>query len=71
MNDWGYACFAQLLGAAFNRRAGTDIVNVSYRGVQQAVTDFLAGQVQRLFADLPAITPRWRRPAPRNPCWQN
>ncbi|MEI6722383.1 MAG: tripartite tricarboxylate transporter substrate binding protein [Betaproteobacteria bacterium] len=58
LNFGAGASFAQLLGAAFNRRAGTDIVNVSYRGVQQAVTDFLAGQVQLLFADLPAILPQ-------------
>jgi tripartite-type tricarboxylate transporter receptor subunit TctC len=58
LNFGSGASFAQLLGAAFNKRAGTDIVNVPYRGVQQAVTDFLAGQVQLLFADLPAILPQ-------------
>ena len=59
LNFGAGASFAQLLGAAFNRRAGTDIVNVSYRGVQQAVTDFLAGQVQLLFADLRPSTPAY------------
>ncbi|CAM9925598.1 unnamed protein product [Phaeothamnion confervicola] len=58
LNFGSGASFAQLLGAAFNKRAGTDIVNISYRGVQQAVTDFVAGQVQLLFADLPAILPQ-------------
>ena len=58
LNFGSGASFAQLLGAAFNKRAGTDIVNVPYRGVQQAVTDFLAGQVQLLFADLPSILPQ-------------
>ena len=58
LNFGSGASFAQLLGAAFNKRAGTDIVNISYRGVQQAVTDFVAGQVQVLFADLPAILPQ-------------
>jgi tripartite-type tricarboxylate transporter receptor subunit TctC len=58
LNFGSGASFAQLLGAAFNKRAGTEIVNVPYRGVQQAVTDFLAGQVQLLFADLPAILPQ-------------
>ena len=59
LNFGAGASFAQLLGAAFNRRAGTDIVNVSYRGVQQAVTDFLAGQVQLLFADPRPSTPAY------------
>ena len=58
LNFGSGASFAQLLGAAFKKRAGTEIVNVPYRGVQQAVTDFLAGQVQLLFADLPAILPQ-------------
>lgn len=52
--------FGQMLGEAFKRRSGADITLVPYKGVQQAVTDFIGGQVQLVFADLPSILPQHR-----------
>lgn len=52
------ASFAQLLGEAFKQRTGTVIENVSYKGVQPAINDLLAGQVQLTFADLASILPQ-------------
>ena len=54
------ASFAQLLGEAFKSRAGVDIVNVPYKGIQPALTEFLAGRVEIAFADLPSILPQQR-----------
>jgi tripartite-type tricarboxylate transporter receptor subunit TctC len=50
--------FGQMLGEAFKRRSGADITLVPYKGVQQAVTDFIGGQVEAVFADLPSILPQ-------------
>jgi tripartite-type tricarboxylate transporter receptor subunit TctC len=52
------ASFAQLLGEAFKHRAGVDIVHVRYKGIQPAITEFLAGRVELIFADLPSILPQ-------------
>jgi tripartite-type tricarboxylate transporter receptor subunit TctC len=52
------ASFAQLLGEAFKQRTGSAIENVSYKGVQPAISDLLAGQVQLTFADLASILPQ-------------
>ena len=52
------ASFAQLLGEAFKHRTGVDIVNVPYKGIQPAITEFLAGRVEITFADLPSILPQ-------------
>ena len=57
LNYGSGASFAQLTGEAFKNRTGAVITHVPYKGVQQAVTDFLGGQVQIIFADLPSILP--------------
>ena len=57
LNYGSGASFAQLTGEAFKNRTGAVITHVPYKGVQQAVTDFLGGQVQVIFADLPSILP--------------
>ena len=57
LNYGSGASFAQLTGEAFKTRTGTVLTHVPYKGVQQAITDFLGGQVQVIFADLPSILP--------------
>lgn len=57
LNYGSGASFAQLVGEAFKIRTGTQITHVPYKGVQPAITEFLAGQVQLIFADLPSVLP--------------
>ena len=52
------ASFAQLLGEAFKHRTATDMVHVPYKGIQPAITEFLSGRVDIIFADLPSILPQ-------------
>lgn len=44
----------------FKMMTGTRITRVTYKGTQQAVTDVISGQVQLVFANLPAIMPHVR-----------
>jgi tripartite-type tricarboxylate transporter receptor subunit TctC len=41
--------------ASFALRAGLELVHVPYRGVAPAITDLMAGRVDLMFADLPAL----------------
>ena len=54
------ASFAQMVGEAFKRRAGVDLLHVPYKGVQPAVTETVAGRAQVIFADIPSLVPSYR-----------
>src|SRR5690606_2154936 len=41
--------------AALALRAGIELVHAPYRGVAPAVTDLMAGRVDLMFADMPAL----------------
>ena len=41
----------------FKRMTGTQMVHVPYKGVQQAITDMIGGQVQLVFPNTPVILP--------------
>jgi tripartite-type tricarboxylate transporter receptor subunit TctC len=49
MASGGIGTGPHLAGELFKQMAGLDIVHVPYRGVPQAFTDLLAGQVQLMF----------------------
>ena len=49
-----------LAGELFRRLAGLDMVHVPYRGAAPAMTDLMAGQIQVLFDNLPAVLPQLR-----------
>jgi tripartite-type tricarboxylate transporter receptor subunit TctC len=51
----GMGSVAHLAGVAFDLRAGTSMVPVSYRGVGEAIRDLLGGHVQAWFATVPAV----------------
>jgi tripartite-type tricarboxylate transporter receptor subunit TctC len=51
----GIGSMPHLAGEAFRAAAGIDIIHVPYRGAAPAVTDLIAGQVQMMFADMPAM----------------
>ena len=54
------ASFAQMVGEAFKRRAGVDLLHVPYKGVQPAVTETVAGRAQVIFADIPSLVPSYK-----------
>ena len=43
-----------MAGELFKMMTGVDMVHVPYRGVAPALTDLIGGQVQVMFATLPA-----------------
>jgi tripartite-type tricarboxylate transporter receptor subunit TctC len=47
-----------LAGAMFNEIAGTDLVQVPYRGASQALTDLMGGQVRLAFLDVYTAAPQ-------------
>jgi tripartite-type tricarboxylate transporter receptor subunit TctC len=51
----GIASSLHMAGELLKLRAGIDIVHVPYRGAAPAVTDLLAGRIQILCADVPAL----------------
>jgi tripartite-type tricarboxylate transporter receptor subunit TctC len=46
-----------LSGEVFKRMTGTQMVHVPYKGVQQAITDVIGGQVQLVFPNVSVILP--------------
>jgi tripartite-type tricarboxylate transporter receptor subunit TctC len=50
----GIGSSPHVTGVLFNMMAGTDILHVPYRGVANATTDLLGGNIQVLFDTLPA-----------------
>jgi tripartite-type tricarboxylate transporter receptor subunit TctC len=51
----GIGSSLHLAGELFKMRAGIDIVHVPFRGAAPAVTELLAGRIQILLADVPAL----------------
>lgn len=51
----GIASSLHMAGELLKLRAGIDIVHVPYRGAAPAVTDLVAGRIQILCADVPAL----------------
>lgn len=51
----GIGSSLHMAGELFKQRAGIDIIHVPYRGAAPAVTDALAGRIQILMADVPAL----------------
>lgn len=54
----GNGSMPHLAGESLRAAAGIDITHVPYRGAAPAVTDLMAGQVQIMFADMPALMPQ-------------
>jgi tripartite-type tricarboxylate transporter receptor subunit TctC len=46
-----------LLGEAFKKQAGIDLVHVPYKGAPPALIDMLGGQVQVMFPGFPVVQP--------------
>jgi tripartite-type tricarboxylate transporter receptor subunit TctC len=53
----GTGASEHLSGVLFTRLTGTDMLHVPYKGVAQAITDTIAGEVQLTYAVLPAALP--------------
>ncbi|WP_439596749.1 Bug family tripartite tricarboxylate transporter substrate binding protein [Falsiroseomonas sp.] len=53
----GVGSSLHMAGELLKIRAGIDIVHIPYRGAAPAVTDLLAGRIQMLAADVPALLP--------------
>lgn len=51
----GHGSTGHLTGELFSRRAGIEMVHVSYKGGGQAVQDLLGGQIQMLVTALPTV----------------
>ena len=51
----GIGSSSHLAGVAFDQRAGTTMLPVSYRGGGEALKDLLAGQVDAWFAPIPSV----------------
>jgi tripartite-type tricarboxylate transporter receptor subunit TctC len=54
MASAGNGASAHVSGELFKMMAGIDVVHVPYRGAAPALTDLIAGQVQVMFAAMPA-----------------
>lgn len=61
----GVASSLHMAGELLKLRAGIDIVHVPYRGAAPAVTDLMAGRIQILCADVPALIGQVRSGAVR------
>ena len=53
----GIGSSGHLNGEMLKRLAGVEIVHVAYKGAGPAIQDVVAGQVQMLFDNLPAVLP--------------
>ena len=60
MASAGNGTTAHLAGELFKMMTGVDMLHVPYRGTGPALTDLLGGQVQVMFATMPATIPHIR-----------
>jgi tripartite-type tricarboxylate transporter receptor subunit TctC len=60
MASAGIGTAVHLSGELFKMMTGIDMVHVPYRGTSPAITDLLGGQVQVMFATMPATIPHIR-----------
>jgi tripartite-type tricarboxylate transporter receptor subunit TctC len=54
----GAGASEHLSGFMFTQMTGTDMLHVPYKGIPQAITDTMAGEVQLTYAVLPAALPQ-------------
>jgi tripartite-type tricarboxylate transporter receptor subunit TctC len=54
---FGLATMPHILGEAFKQAAGIDLINVPYRGGEQARTDLLGGRVHMNISPVPQLLP--------------
>jgi tripartite-type tricarboxylate transporter receptor subunit TctC len=54
MNSAGNGGASHISGEIFKMLTGIDMLHIPYRGAAPALTDLLAGQVQVMFATMPA-----------------
>jgi tripartite-type tricarboxylate transporter receptor subunit TctC len=57
LGSGGTASPSSVAGALFNLMAGVDLFHVPYRGEGPAVAGLIAGEVQAMFAPVPAVVP--------------